>query len=310
MKRWRLFSVLIGIFMIIILLGKSWFLIALLFENFGLERIPEWSILYPDLYNIDIKKEAIPRIIHQTWKNETIPDKWKEASDKCRKNHPNYEYMFWTDEKARDFIAEKYTWFLDQYDRYPYNIQRVDSFRYFALVHYGGIYIDLDIECLKPLDSLLSYGAWLRVTDPTGISNDVMGSVPYHPFFIYIINHLKSSSGNWIFPYITVMATTGPLFLSVMLEKYMYFLSSDAFALEHVRIITSNISNKLFKNLHGSSWHQKDAWFFFWLQRYWVFLLIAFIGTISLCSLLFIRRKLYQNSNYKKFIRFSDDDLP
>ncbi|EMR10868.1 hypothetical protein PNEG_01015 [Pneumocystis murina B123] len=307
MKRLTLITVIVGLFLVVVLLNRSWFLITLLFENFELERISEWAVLYSDSYKVDTKKEAIPRIIHQTWKNETIPEKWEEAYDSCKKKHPNYEYIFWTDEKARDFIAQEYSWFLDQYDKYPYNIQRVDSFRYFVLVHYGGIYIDLDIECLKPLDPLLSYGAWLRITDPTGISNDVMGSVPYHPFFVFVINHLKSSSGNWIFPYLTVMATTGPLFLSVMLEKYMFFLSSDAFALEHVRIVTPDISNKIFKNFHGSTWHQKDAWFFFWLQRYWVFLFIGSIGITCFYSFYLFKRKLHQNFRYKKWIRFSDE---
>ncbi|KAG5519867.1 hypothetical protein PMAC_000143 [Pneumocystis sp. 'macacae'] len=262
----KIWTMIIGIGMLlltIVFIDYSWALIALLFENFKSVTIREWSTPYSEDYKINIK-EVIPRIIHQTWKNETIPEKWAEAYDNCKKLHPNYEHILWTDEKARNFIAQEYPWFLHQYDKYPYTIQRVDSLRYFILVRYGGIYIDLDIECLQPLDPLLSYSAWLRTTKPTGISNDVMGSIPYHPFFLYVINHLKSASRNWVFPYITVMATTGPLFLSVMLEKYMHYLPSNAIAVEHVRIITSNISNQTFKDFHGSTWHHRDARFFFW----------------------------------------------
>lgn len=145
MKQWALITLICGLFFLAFLFNKSWFLIRLLFENFELERISQGTILYSDSHYIDPKKQVIPRIIHQTWKNETIPEKWEQAYSSCKKNHPNYEYIFWTDEKARNFIAQEYSWFLDQYDKYPYNIQRVDSFRYFALVHYGGIYIDLDV---------------------------------------------------------------------------------------------------------------------------------------------------------------------
>jgi mannosyltransferase OCH1-like enzyme len=31
----------------------------------------------------------IPRIIHQTWKSETLPDKWKPVSEGCRNLMPD-----------------------------------------------------------------------------------------------------------------------------------------------------------------------------------------------------------------------------
>jgi mannosyltransferase OCH1-like enzyme len=43
------------------------------------------------------------------------------------------------------FIKEKYPWFLPVFDAYPYNIQRADVIRYFALAYYGGTYLDLDL---------------------------------------------------------------------------------------------------------------------------------------------------------------------
>ncbi|KAG4304593.1 hypothetical protein PORY_001986 [Pneumocystis oryctolagi] len=267
MKLWTMVIIAAILMMVMVFIDNSWALIALLFENFKSVTIHEWSNSYPEDHKTEIRKEIIPRIIHQTWKNETIPEKWLKAYNHCKKLHPDYKHILWTDEKARNFIAQEYPWFLHQYDKYPYPIQRVDSLRYFILVHYGGIYIDLDIECLRPLDPLLSYSAWLRTTTPTGISNDVMGSVPYHPFFLYVINRLKFVSKNWIFPYITVMATTGPLFLSVMLEKYMFFLPSNAIIEEYVRIVTFDISNQTFKDFHGSTWHCKDAKFFLWVSN-------------------------------------------
>jgi inositol phosphorylceramide mannosyltransferase catalytic subunit len=34
-------------------------------------------------------KERIPRIIHQTWKSETLPDRWKDVSQQCRDMMPD-----------------------------------------------------------------------------------------------------------------------------------------------------------------------------------------------------------------------------
>jgi mannosyltransferase OCH1-like enzyme len=33
--------------------------------------------------------ERIPRILHQTWRSETIPDKWKDVSRGCREMMPD-----------------------------------------------------------------------------------------------------------------------------------------------------------------------------------------------------------------------------
>lgn len=46
------------------------------------------------------------------------------------------------------------------YDGYGYGIQRADAMRLFFLHKFGGIYIDLDIECKRSLDFLRHY-AWV-----------------------------------------------------------------------------------------------------------------------------------------------------
>lgn len=35
------------------------------------------------------KVERIPRIIHQTWKTEILPDRWKDISQECRDMMPD-----------------------------------------------------------------------------------------------------------------------------------------------------------------------------------------------------------------------------
>jgi len=55
-----------------------------------------------------------------------------------------------------EFIKEKFPWFLHVFDAYPYNIQRADVIRYFALAYYGGTYLDLDLVPLCILHPLLT----------------------------------------------------------------------------------------------------------------------------------------------------------
>jgi mannosyltransferase OCH1-like enzyme len=53
-------------------------------------------------------------------------------------------HQLWTNVSSRDLLVKEYPWFVKTWDSYRFPIQRADSIRYFILVHYGGIYIDLD----------------------------------------------------------------------------------------------------------------------------------------------------------------------
>lgn len=77
---------------------------------------------------------------------------WAET---WKTNNPEYEYVLWDDLDNRRFVSENFSWFLPTYDSYDVEIKRADAIRYMVLYTYGGIYADLDFECLKPFDTLL-----------------------------------------------------------------------------------------------------------------------------------------------------------
>ena len=204
--------------------------------------------------------------------------------------------MFWTDESARDFIASNYSWFLDTYDSYPYNIQRADVLRYFLLSHYGGVYIDLDSGCDFKIDPLLAFPAFVRKTEPTGVSNDVMGSIPKHPFFLKVIQNLQKYNRNWLISYVTIMYSTGPLFLSVILSKYRSWPPSSDSAYAKVRLLyPPNVklhTRWFFFDVPGSSWHLGDAKFLLSIGQHW--LLTVIVGVFLFLGLLYLEVKIIQ----------------
>lgn len=245
-------------------------LVVLLYLTFDLltlaiDNVTHASLLHDDLNNSNSSistQRLIPKIIHQTYKNTSIPDHWKSGQQNCIDLHPDYQYILWTDEMARTFIQENYPWFLKTFDGYKYPIQRADTIRYFILSHFGGIYIDLDDGCKRRLDPLLGVPAFLRKTTPTGVSNDVMGSVPGHPFFLKVINSLQKYNIDWLVPYITIMFSTGPLFLSVVWERYKRWgipLTGEIMVLQPEDYEGSDFS--FFEISRGSSWHLGDAQF-------------------------------------------------
>lgn len=217
----------------------------------------------------DSRPELIPKIIHQTYKTVDIPEQWKESQQKCLDLHPDYKYILWTDEMALDFIKEEYSWFLDTFESYKYPIQRADAIRYFILSHYGGIYIDLDDGCERRLDPLLKVPAFVRKTSPLGVSNNVMGSVPRHPFYLRLLKSLKHYDKSWFIPYLTIMGSTGPLFVSVVWNQYKRWGVPEN---GEVRIMQpadyKKHANSYFSISKGSSWHLDDAAFMKTLENH------------------------------------------
>lgn len=95
----------------------------------------------------------IPKIIHWCWlSDDPIPDNLQKCMESWKKHLPNYEFIHW------DFIRfpkGKSKWVDDAFACRKYAFA-ADYIRLYALYHYGGIYLDMDVEVLKPFDDLLN----------------------------------------------------------------------------------------------------------------------------------------------------------
>jgi mannosyltransferase OCH1-like enzyme len=99
-----------------------------------------------------------------------------------------------------------------------------------------------------------------------------MGAVPEHPFFVYVTEQIKSYDRNWLLPYITVMGSTGPLFLSVLWRHWVSLGGNvgDGPDGGRVRIIFPEEYNghdwSFFTHHLGNSWHAADVQLIFWVS--------------------------------------------
>jgi len=172
----------------------------------------------------------LPRILHQTWKNAAPPGRLASFQAAWRRLHPGWTYQFWTDETARMFVADHYPWFLETYDGYPTPIMRVDAVRYLWMSHFGGVYADLDLEPVRPVDQLLRStedAQLLMVREPAAhcllhgrpliVSNAFIASTPRHPAWQEVFD-LLNQRRDWLDP----LAATGPFLLTDL-----YLGSSD-----------------------------------------------------------------------------------
>lgn len=95
----------------------------------------------------------IPKIIHYCWfgKGE-MPDMAKRCIDSWHFYMPEYEYKLWNED---NFDVNSVPYVKEAYESKKYAFV-TDYVRLFALFKEGGIYMDTDVEILKPLDALLS----------------------------------------------------------------------------------------------------------------------------------------------------------
>ena len=137
---------------------------------------------------------AIPKIIHQIYnmsgKDAEIRQDYCAYRDTWLKNHTHWEYRYWDHLSARKLIEEDYAWFLPVYDQYPHFIQRCDAVRYFILHRFGGLYVDMDIENLKPVDELFVNCDLALFKAVKGYANSAMASARGHPLWEAVFKEL------------------------------------------------------------------------------------------------------------------------
>lgn len=172
----------------------------------------------------------IPKILHQTWKSTDVPERFKPWVESWKRLNPSFEYRLWTDRMLLDFVAEHYPDFLPVYCDYPAPIMRADAARYLLLHHFGGVYADLDTECVAPFDVLLGEDRVVLCHEPpehggmhhirkrglsTMLFNGLMASPARHPFWEEVMRQLvvcRHAPG--------VLDATGPFFLTGVVEGY------------------------------------------------------------------------------------------
>ena len=138
--------------------------------------------------------DKVPSIVFQTWKTrDGLPRNYEYWRSSFFAMNPKHEILIWDDDDNRDFIASEFPWFLPTYDAYPQEIYRADIVRPFFLYRYGGIYADMDTECVQPLDALGNMGdviigrMGLDKSYPHSIPNAIMASRPGQLFWLFMI---------------------------------------------------------------------------------------------------------------------------
>lgn len=180
----------------------------------------------------------IPKIIHQIWWgiDGPLPDYFRAFGDTWKKRHPDWQYVYWDKTRCFNLINDFYSQYLDTFEKFQYDIQRIDAIRYLILEKTGGLYVDFDTECLKPHDALFAGQTCcfsmepekhcIHFNRPNLFNNALMACIPGHPFMYEIIKTVfRYTPKTEIFQpggerNDEILSTTGPFIITDVYEKY------------------------------------------------------------------------------------------
>ncbi len=141
----------------------------------------------------------IPKKIHYCWfGGKPLPQLALDCIESWKKYCPDYEIIRWDesnfDLQSNDYVREAY-----EAGKWAFI---TDVVRLYVLVKEGGIYMDTDVEVLKPLDDLLELQAFSGFESETKIPTGIMAAEKGHKFFKELLAdydnaHFKKEDGTY-----------------------------------------------------------------------------------------------------------------
>jgi hypothetical protein len=186
----------------------------------------------------------IPPILHQTWKNDSIPERFQGWTESWNRHNPGWTRMFWNDRTLIEFVGEHYPDFLPTFCSYKSGILRADAGRYLLLHHFGGVYADLDCECVAPFGPIMAEDRVVLCQEPPShfagqatfrglpymLFNGTMASPPGHAFWPHLLSYLPTLTRAK-----ETIDATGP---AVLTSAQLSFADQNALAIHPYRLFT------------------------------------------------------------------------
>lgn len=127
-----------------------------------------------------MKSNNIPKIIHYCWfGGNPLPELAQKCIASWKKYCPDYEIIRWDE---TNFDINYCAYVREAYDAKKWAFVS-DVARLYALVHHGGIYMDTDVEVIRPIDDFCQYEAFSGFERSDAIPTGLMAAKANHPLF-------------------------------------------------------------------------------------------------------------------------------
>ena len=167
------------------------------------------------------EEPIIPKKIHQIWIGGPLPKKYEQIRKTWQDMHPDWEYKLWTDDDAARLEMRN----CDLFEAATNIGQKADILRCEVLNQFGGLYVDMDFECLKPFDILnhtYSFYTGLNHTRIFELANGLIACTPGHPLMKRLIENISITGGGYPGWRQNVIITTGPAFFTKHFMAYIH----------------------------------------------------------------------------------------
>lgn len=160
----------------------------------------------------------IPLKIHQIWIGSEVPEELLENCQRIRELHPEWEYKLWVDADLQAFHLINRVAF-DNALNYG---EKADILRYEILERFGGVYMDMDIYCVRPLDILhycYDFYAGISNVNAVELNNALIGCAPGHPIIQACIKNISIKRPKH--PFAGTIERTGPVYFTGIFLDYI-----------------------------------------------------------------------------------------
>ena len=151
----------------------------------------------------------IPKIIHYCWfGGNPLPEEAQKCIDSWKTYCPDYEIIAWNEET---FDITSNTYVKEAYEAKKFAFV-TDYVRLYALIQYGGIYMDTDVEVVRSLDEFLKHQAFSGFESSNSIPTGLMASEKDFPLFKQLLadynnRHFLKEDGSFDMTTNTVVIT-------------------------------------------------------------------------------------------------------
>lgn len=147
---------------------------------------------------------AIPKVIHYCWFGGNPKPKLAEKCIKSWKKYcPDYEIVEWNEENFDLGDVPAYVHQAMEAGRWAFV---TDYVRLRALTEQGGVYMDTDVELVKPLDPYLHHQAFAGFEHPERVQTGLLACEKEFPLFREFLRHYDTA--RFLLPDGTVDTTT------------------------------------------------------------------------------------------------------
>jgi mannosyltransferase OCH1-like enzyme len=159
----------------------------------------------------------IPRIIHQIWLGpDPLPEEHARWIESWKRHHPEWDHRMWTEDNLPADPLRR-----EVLDRLRMPVERADILRLEALHRHGGVYVDTDVECLRPIDDVLTGENLIGVQlKPGRVTNTFIAASAGHPLLEKGLHQLRPMKVYWTMSshWDPLKQVAGPPFLERLLS--------------------------------------------------------------------------------------------